>query len=29
MTDLYALIADGSAHPLERRVDRTVLMRRQ
>jgi hypothetical protein len=29
MTDLYARIADGSAHPLERRVDRTVLMRRQ
>jgi hypothetical protein len=28
MTDLYARIADGLAHPLERRVDRTLLMRR-
>jgi hypothetical protein len=28
LTDLYARIADGSAHPLERRVDRTLLMRR-
>ncbi|WP_407158460.1 DUF6963 family protein [Bradyrhizobium sp. STM 3557] len=29
MNDLYARIADGSAHPLERRVDRTLLTRRQ
>ena len=29
MTDLYAHIADGLAHPLQRRVDRTLLMRRQ
>jgi hypothetical protein len=29
MTDLYARIADRSAYPLERRVDRTLLMRRQ
>jgi hypothetical protein len=29
MTDLYGRIADGLAHPLERRVDRTLLMRRQ
>jgi len=29
MTDFYARVADGSAHPLERRADRTLLMRRQ
>jgi hypothetical protein len=29
MADLYARIADGSAHPLARRVDCMLLMRRQ